>query len=139
MHVTYQVSNSVYYSNYDDSWTTPYVVSSTENGSYPRIAAWTGNNEDKVYFYYKNSSSVCKWREYNVTGNSWGNIQTAFNVSSSTPSGFAADGSKIALFYYYYYEPTYYFQWVVRDKSNNSLLCTRTAELSPNNIFHYHG
>jgi len=131
LHVTWQVSNQVKYSNFNgSSWSSPYTVSSTENGYFPRIAAWNLNNENKVYFYYQNSSSVSKWREYNITNNSWGNIQTAFSVSNSTPSGFAVDGSKIALFYNYYDAPMYYFQWVIRSKSNNSLLCTRTAEPS---------
>ena len=130
LHVTYQVSNSVYYSNYLTSWSTPYTVSSTENGNLPRIAAWNGNNEDKVYFYYQNSSTVCRWREYNVTTTNWGNIQTAFSVSNSTPSGFAVDGSYIALFYTYQSGPTYYFQWVIRNRSDNTVECTRTAEPS---------
>ncbi|RKY94923.1 MAG: hypothetical protein DRQ13_07685 [Ignavibacteriae bacterium] len=136
LHVTYQVSSSVYYSRYISSWSTPYTVSNTENGSLPRIVAWNGNNEDKVYFYYRNTSSVCKWREYNVTSNSWGSIQNAFNVSNSEPSGFAADGSNIALYYTYYNAPMYYFQWVVRQKSNNSVLCTRTAEPSASQIIY---
>jgi len=129
LHVTWQVSSSVYYSKYVSSWTTPYTVSNTENGSLPRIAAWNGNSEDKVYFYYQNSMSVCKWREYNVTSNTWGSIQTAFTVSNSYPSGFAVDGSNIALFYNYYDAHFYYFQWVVKNK-NNTLQCTRTAEPS---------
>lgn len=130
LHVTWQVSSQVKYSSYEDGvgWSSPYTVSGTESGAIPRIVAWNGNGENKVYFYYKNSSSVSKWREYNVTTNSWGNIQTAFSVTNSTPSGFAVDGSNIALFYNYYDAPTYYFQWVIRSKSNNSLLCTRTAE-----------
>ena len=129
LHVTYQVSNSVYYSNYDDGWSTPYTVSGTETGNLPRIVAWNGNSEDKVYFFYANTTSISKWREYNVTNNTWGSIQTAFTVSNSYPSGFAVDGNNIALFYNYYDAPLYYFQWVVKNK-NNTLQCTRTAEPS---------
>ncbi|MFC2119670.1 T9SS type A sorting domain-containing protein [Bacteroidota bacterium] len=128
LHVTWQVSSSVYYSKYVSSWTTPYTVSNTETGGYPRIVAWNGNSEDKVYFYYQNSTSVCKWREYNVTSNTWGSIQPAFTVSNSSPAGFAVDGNNIALYYIYLDSPTYYFQWVVRRKSDNTLLCTRTAD-----------
>jgi len=128
LHVTYSVSNSVYYSYYDGNWLTPYTVSYTENGNYPRIVAWNGNNENKVYFYYQNSTSVCKWREYNVATNTWGSIQPAFTVSNSQPGGFAVDGSNIALFYFYYDAPNYYFQFLLRDKSDNSLVCTKTAE-----------
>lgn len=130
LHVTYQVSSSVYYSNYLTNWSTPYTVSDTENGQIPRIVAWNGNSENKVYFFYQNSTSVSKWREYNVTSDAWGSIQTAFSVSSSSPLGFAADGSNIALFYSYYDAPDYYFQFLLLDKSDNSLVCTKTAEPS---------
>ena len=75
LHVTYAVSNNIYYSYYifeTSSWSSQLTVSTGENGILPRITAWHDINDDKVYFMYKKqSSSDIKWREYNVTTSSW--------------------------------------------------------------------
>ena len=97
LHVTYEVSNVVYYAKYaGQSWSTS-TVSTNENGNYPRIAAWYTGSEDKVYFFYQNytTPSIKKWREYNVTSSSWGTLYEAFNISYSSVAGLSVDANYV--------------------------------------------
>ena len=95
-------------------------------------------NNDKVYFYYeKASTDIGKWREYNVSGNSWGSLWEGYslsNVQYSGPSGFRVDDSQIYLYYWYYAQDVfgdwhYYFNWVVKNKSNNNTANTGTPDM----------
>lgn len=127
LHVTYQLGNQVKYS-YNNlnqtSWTSPFTVSGSETGTLPRIAAWTGNGEDKVYFIYRNSNTTGKFREYNVASNQWGSIYTGYslnpsNLYTSDPAGFTVGSDRI---YYYFSFTTYdpyriYFQYRILTKN----------------------
>ena len=129
LHVTYQVSNVIYYSNYNGySWSSPVIVSTNETGNTPRIIAKYGGSNDYVYFLYeKSSTDIGKWRSYNVSSNSWGTLYTGYqlnNVLSSNPAGFRVTDSRIIIYYSYrandpFGTSQYYFDWIVRDLSNN--------------------
>lgn len=59
LHVTYQVSNVIYYSNYNgSSWSSPVIVSTNETGNTPRIIAKYGGSNDYVYFLYENQVRI---------------------------------------------------------------------------------
>ncbi len=130
LHVTYQVSNVIYYSKYEgQNWSTPSTVSTGENGTMPRITAWYNGTNDKVYFLYKKSySNEGRWREYNVANNSWSAIRQAFVVSNSMPSGFRVDNTRIYIYYTYALQGMNYFNWVVRNISDNSFLNSGTMD-----------
>ena len=84
------------------SWSTRYTVSSTETGTSPRIAAWADGNADEVWFIYRNSNTVGKFRKYNVSTGQWGPIRQGYslnNIFSSSPLGFTVGNDWI---YYYY-------------------------------------
>jgi hypothetical protein len=129
LHVTYQVSNSSlyrYYTIITNSWSTEHTVSSGENGIYPRITAWYDANDDKVYFIYKKLyTSDIKWREFNVATSSWTHDpQLAISHVGSTPVGLAVTDSRITVYYNYFSDPYWYFQWIIKNKSNNSTIST---------------
>jgi hypothetical protein len=125
LHITWEVSNIIYYANYNgQSWTTPAQVSTTgQNGHTPRIAAYYYGGNDFVYFMYRKSSSdECKWRKYDVTYNSWGTLYTGFSITGiDSYSGFRVDGSNIVIYFIWHEQNPwqYYFAWVVRDLNNN--------------------
>ncbi|HEX9253429.1 MAG TPA: T9SS type A sorting domain-containing protein, partial [Ignavibacteriaceae bacterium] len=146
LHVTFDVSNVAYYSYYNTEnpgWSSLQTVSYSENGTTPRITALYTSTQDRVMFLYKKTSTESRWREWNVTNNSWAtNPQTAFTVSSSyssDPKGIAVDANYI----YSYYEFTVYNPYGIysqlqqRLRSNNSLVTTSVAqsELSVPKIF----
>jgi hypothetical protein len=127
LHVTYQVSNTSYYRNfYNNSWSSQYIVSSGESGIYPRIAAWYDTNDDKVYFMYKKyNTSDLKWREFNVATDNWTNDpQLAISQVGSSPAGLAVTDSRITVYYNYFSDPYWYFQWIIKNKINNSTITT---------------
>lgn len=127
LHVTYQVSNVIYYSYYNtlnSTWTSQFTVSTNENGTGPRIAAWKDADEDKVYFIYRNSITTGRFREYNVATNQWGNIYSGYtlnpsNLSASSPAGFTVGNNY--LYYYYSYTTSspyqIYFQYRILTKT----------------------
>ena len=123
LHITYSLSNQVkhrYYNLITYSWSSEYTVSNTEAGSLPRIAAWFTGTEDKIYFVYQNTSSLKKFREYNVSSNSWGTPHEAFNVASSEIRGLCVDANYVYFYYtFYQYAPTWeiFFQEQKRTKS----------------------
>lgn len=84
LHVTYEVSNVIYYSSYNTlsaTWSSSTTVSTNETGTMPRITALYTSTQDRVMFLYKKTSTESRWREWNVTNNSWAtNPQTAFTV-----------------------------------------------------------
>lgn len=84
LHVTFDVSNVAYYSYYNTEnpgWSSLQTVSYSENGTTPRITALYTSTQDRVMFLYKKTSTESRWREWNVTNNSWAtNPQTAFTV-----------------------------------------------------------
>ncbi len=146
LHVTYQISNVIYYAKYEgSSWSSPATVSTNENGTGPRIAALFDVDDDKVYFYYeKANTDIGKWREYNVSSNSWGTLWEGYSLSSvqySGPSGFRVDNSQIYLYYWYYAQDVfgdwhYYFNWVVKNKSNNNTVNVGTPDMQqPGKIY----
>jgi hypothetical protein len=124
LHVTYEVSNIVYYRHWTATgWSSAYTVSSGESGTGPRITALNFNGVDRTYFLYKLSSTVSRWREFNVATGQWvNNPQTAFSVNYSKPLGFMVDDTNIIIYYYYDtwnpWNPN--FNWVSRTKSNNN-------------------
>lgn len=145
LHVTYQLTNQVKYS-YNNlnqtSWTSPFTVSGAETGTSPRIAAWTGNGEDKVYFIYRNSITTGKFREYNLASNQWSSIYTGYtlnpsNLYASEPVGFTVGSDRI---YYYYSYTTYnpyqiYFQYRILTK-NGGYISQSSPE--PNQTYRIH-
>ena len=122
LHVTFQIGNSVYYSKRlipVGTWSTAYPVSETETGQYPRIAAWSQGSADEVWFIYKNSNTVGKFRKYNVANGQWDPIQTGYtlnpyNLYSSAPAGFTV-GSNEVYYYYRYTDNNFmnYFGWFI--------------------------
>lgn len=140
LHVTYQIGSQVKYSRKDvrdgSNFTAPFTVSGSETGTSPRIAAWTGNGEDKVYFIYRNSITTGKFREYNVASNQWGSIYTGYslnpsNLYASEPVGFTVGSDRI---YYYYSYTTYspyqiYFQYRILTKTGG-LISVSSPELN---------
>ncbi|MDO8549349.1 MAG: sialidase family protein, partial [Ignavibacteria bacterium] len=132
LHVTYQVGNQVKYSSNSltgGNWTADFTVSSTENGTSPRITARYDGQNDYVYFLYKKQNvDEGKWRRYNVGNNSWGTLYTGFALSDvlfSYPTGIRVTGDRIFLYYDYYKvvfgNPIWHFAW--RELSfSNSLL-----------------
>jgi hypothetical protein len=146
LHVTFDVSNTAYYAYYtpqNSVWSSLQTVSSSENGTTPRITAWYTSSQDRVVFMYKKTSTESRWREWNASSSSWvNNPQTAFTVSSSyssDPKGIAVDGNYIYSYYEFtVYNPyTIYSQRQQRLRSNNSLVSTSIAqtELSVPKIF----
>jgi hypothetical protein len=144
LHVTYEVSNVIYYSYYNalnSTWSSQTTVSTGENGNFPRIAAWYTSSQDRVYFLYKKTSTESRWREWNAATSSWVNSspQTAFTTTyNSYPIGFRVDDSRIYL-YYSYYAPDLngqwfnFINWVVRTKSNNSYINGGTPDINETN------
>ncbi len=141
LHLTFQVSNVIYYAKYEgSSWSTPVIVSTNENGTGPRITAWYNESNDKIYFYYKKlNTHIGKWREYNFANGVWGTLWEGYslnNVQQSGPVGFRVDDNRIYL-YYWYYGPDpfgdyhYYFNWRVINKSNNNLFNYGTPDMQP--------
>jgi hypothetical protein len=137
LHVTFDVSNTAYYAYYtpqNSVWSSLQTVSSSENGTTPRITAWYTSSQDRVVFMYKKTSTESRWREWNASSSSWvNNPQTAFTVSSSyssDPKGIAVDANYI----YSYYEFTVYNPYAIysqlqqRLRSNNSLINTSIAQ-----------
>lgn len=146
LHVTYEVSNVIYYSSYNilsATWSSSTTVSTNETGTTPRITAWYTSTQDRVMFLYKKTSTESRWREWNASNSSWVNTpQTAFTVSSSfssDPKGIAVDANYIYSYYeYIVYNPYGIFsQHQQRLRSNNSLVSTSVAqsELSVPKIF----
>lgn len=84
LHVTYEVSNVIYYSSYNTlsaTWSSSTTVSTNETGTTPRITALYTSTQDRVMFLYKKTSTESRWREWNATTKSWAtNPQTAFTV-----------------------------------------------------------
>lgn len=84
LHVTYEVSNVIYYSSYNTlsaTWSSSTTVSTNETGTMPRITALYTSTQDRVMFLYKKTSTESRWREWNATTKSWAtNPQTAFTV-----------------------------------------------------------
>jgi hypothetical protein len=125
LHVTFEVSNAVYYAYYNTEspgWSSTSTVSTNETGNYPRITAYYTSNEDKVFFVYQNSSSVKKWREYNVTSSSWGNINQAFSIDNSSILGLSVDATYIYFVLTYLdnnYDPYLMFYTNYRSNNNN--------------------
>jgi hypothetical protein len=124
LHITYSLSNQVKHRFFNilngTTWSSEYTVSNTEAGSSPRITAWYTGTEDKVYFVYQNTSSLKKFRDYNVSSNSWGTIKEAFNVASSEIRGLCVDANYVYFYYtFYQYEPSWeiFFQEQKRTKS----------------------
>ncbi len=124
LHITYALSNQVKHRYFNilngTTWSSDYTVSNTEAGSYPRIAAWYTGTEDKIYFVYQNTSTLKKFRDYNVANNSWGTIKEAFNVTNSEIRGLCVDANYVYFYYtFYQYEPTWeiFFQEQKRTKS----------------------
>ncbi len=140
LHVTYQVSNVVYYSRYNGtSWSTPVIVSTGESGINPRITArYNGQYKDSVYFIWqKYGTNEFNHRRYEVTSNTWGNKLPGYTVSVpnlvySTLAGFRVTGTTIIIYYSYYENGTYsyHFNWAWRDINNNNLLGTGTPTLT---------
>jgi Secretion system C-terminal sorting domain len=134
LHITYALSNQIKHRSFQlngSSWSSDYTVSNTEAGSSPRIAAWYTGTEDKVYFVYQNTSSLKKFRDYNVANNSWGTIKEAFNVANSEIRGLCIDANYVYFYYtFYQYEPTWeiFFQEQKRTKSGQ-WINTSWAEL----------
>ncbi|MCH8035256.1 MAG: T9SS type A sorting domain-containing protein, partial [Bacteroidetes bacterium] len=131
LHITYAVSNIVYYSRFENqNWTTPFTVSTGENGFLPRIIAWYDGQNEFVYFLYKKqSTNIGKWRRYNAGNNTWGTLYEGFNlfnVLDSFPAGLRVTSSRIIIYYSYYAEGPfgneYFFNWFVRNNSNNDLI-----------------
>lgn len=135
LHVTYQVSNVIYYAKYEgQSWSSPATVSTGENGTMPRITArYDGVNKDYVYFLWqKQGTHIGNWRRYEVTSNVWGAKNFGYQVSvpdleSSKPAGFRVTDSNIIIYFSYYaYDWTgtflHYFNWLWRNISNNNYL-----------------
>ncbi|MCH7973571.1 MAG: T9SS type A sorting domain-containing protein [Bacteroidetes bacterium] len=136
LHITYTVSNVVYYSRYETIWSAQLTVSTGENGILPRITAWYDGTNDKVYFSYKKlNANEGKWREYNVATNTLGNLYQGFTVNNSFLSGFRVDGSSMYIYYSYMaLDPfgTYqnYFDWVVRNIGNNAYINSGTPDIN---------
>jgi hypothetical protein len=131
LHVTYQVSNSILYRYWeDDNWTGEHTVSTSENGTNPRITArYDGTNNDYVYFLYKKENEETgKWRRYEVTGNSWGTLYSGFsltNVITSYPTGIRVTGERVIIYYDYFKTVLgnnyWHFAWVELSFTNNLL------------------
>lgn len=126
LHITYQVSNVIYYSYYNtlnSTWSSQFTVSTYENGTSPRITAYNYEQNDLVYFMYKKyNSNDCKWRSYNFNTSSWGDLYTGFSISGiDAYTGFRVDGSNIVIYFIWHEQNPfqYYFAWVVRDLNNN--------------------
>jgi hypothetical protein len=123
LHITYALSSQVkhrYYNLITNSLSSENIVSGTESGSSPRIAAWYTGTEDKIYFVYQNTSTLKKFRDYNVANNSWGTIKEAFNISNSEIRGLCVDANYVYFYYtFYQYEPSWeiFFQEQKRTKS----------------------
>lgn len=127
LHITYQIGSQVKYSRNNlnsTPWTSPYTVSGAETGTSPRIAAWTGNGEDKVYFIYRNSITTGKFREYNVVSNQWSSIYAGYtlnpsNLYASYPAGFTVGSDRIYYYYSYTTSNPYqiYFQYRILTKN----------------------
>jgi hypothetical protein len=144
LHVTYELSNVVYYSRYlqGQGWTSPATVSTNETGTAPRIAAWKDADEDKVYFIYRNSITTGKFREYNVTSNQWGSIYSGYslnpsNLFASWPAGFTVGNDRIYYYYSYTTSSPYqiYFQYRILTKTGG-LISESYPE--PNETFRIH-
>ena len=140
LHITYQLSNVVYYSRYNGtSWSTPVIVSINESGINPRIfARYTGPNSDYVFFtWQKSGTNEFNHRRYEVTTNTWGDKLPGYTVSvpnlvSSSLAGFRVTGSTIIIYFSYYENGSYnyHFNWVWRDLNYNTLLGTGSPTLT---------
>ncbi len=72
LHITYEVSNVIKYRYYyQSSWSAEQTVSSSENGTTPRITAWYTSTQDRVMFLYKKTSTESRWREWNAATSGW--------------------------------------------------------------------
>ncbi len=137
LYVSFDVSNTVYYSYYNTQnsvWSPLQTVSTGENGSVPRVAAWYTSSQDRVIFMYRKTATEGRWREWNAATNVWvNNPQTAFTVTSgntSDPKGIAVDANYV----YSYYEFTVYNPYNIysqrqqRLRSNNAIVSTSVAQ-----------
>jgi len=143
LHVTFGVSNVIYYSRYNgQSWTIPVPVSTTgQTGYVPRIAAYNFGGSDLLYFMYKKDiSDEIKWRKYNVTTNSWGALYSApISVTNiDFAAGFRVDAVNMVIYFQWHEEFPfqYYFASAVLDLNNN-LLHMGNADLSIENYRMY--
>jgi len=110
LHVTYELSSLVIYRIWNgSSWSGELTVSENETGTNPRIQAYFHNGDDKIYFLYKNSQTVSKWREYDVVVERFGNIKLAVDAPYLIPAGFGVNQSEIKIFYNYLSGPTMVF------------------------------
>ncbi len=137
LHVTYLESGSVKYRyrhQLGTIWNGPYVVSTGENGTLPRItASYGGSGKDSVYFVWQKAGTFqFNHRRYEVTTNSWssvlfGHIVTDpyVNITSVWLSGFRITSSTIIMYFTYAgtdLQGNYrsYFNWVWKDKNSNT-------------------
>ena len=146
LHVTYQVSNVIYYTRYNGtSWSAPVIVSIGESGVNPRITArYSGINNDYVFFtWQKSGTNEFNHRRYEVTTNTWGDKLPGYTVSvpnlvSSNLAGLRVTESTIIIYFSYYENGSYnyHFNWVWRDLNYNTLLGTGSPTLTePHTVY----
>ncbi|HMN25154.1 MAG TPA: T9SS type A sorting domain-containing protein [Ignavibacteriaceae bacterium] len=124
-----------YYKYQNSTWYGAYTVSTGENGTNPRITtSYGGSGKDSVYFMWQKAGTYqINHRRYELTSNSWSSILTGHTVSdpnvniySANLAGFRVTSSTIVIYFAYagidQYSGNYwdYFNWVWRNKSDNS-------------------
>ena len=138
LHVTYLEFGIVKYRYRTvTEWSDVKTVSTGETGTLPRItASYGGSGKDSVYFMWQKAGTYqINHRRYEVTSNAWGSILPGHTVSdpnvniySANLVGFRVTASTIIVYFAYagidLFSGNYwdYFNWVWRDKSNNTLL-----------------
>ena len=102
LHIAYEMPNRIVKHRYWylNSCFAEFTVSDNYNGDTPRITAWKDSDEDKIYVQY-NSDLYGRWREYNVTNNTWSDWRFVVMGLRSGPAGISV--GRNYLYYYFYF------------------------------------
>jgi hypothetical protein len=134
LHIIYELPLRIikYRNWYNNGWSTDFTVSDNYNGDTPRITAWKDFDEDKIYVQY-NSDLYGRWREYNVTNNTWSDWRFVIMGLRSGPAGLSV--GRNYLYYYFYFTSSgkQLFQCNRYNRITGSLVMYGFALISPVN------